>query len=148
MEVLMNLTLRHLHLTLCAILEWSTSRSQFVFCAFHTQRIQSKPKMHDQTYRRWIYTTIKEKIPWEHRPSEAWFPSYDLLNKKKCWQCPLGSSRQDIEGLNSDCLTPWKIPSLMCITWNPFCICCCKSWMSLTSVAWRVDFKCSLEIKI
>jgi len=36
-----------------------------------------------QTYRRWIYTTIKEKVLWEHRPSEAWFLSYDLLNKKK-----------------------------------------------------------------
>jgi hypothetical protein len=59
--MLMNLTLCHLHLNLVC---HSGVDYQFIllgFCAFHTQRIQDKWKMHGQTYRRWIYTTIQYK---------------------------------------------------------------------------------------
>ena len=39
--------------------------------------------MHGHTYRRWTYAVVQEEISYEHKPSEAWFLSYDLLTIKE-----------------------------------------------------------------
>ena len=46
---------------------------------------QGERQIHGQIYRRWIYATIQEKILYEHRLSEARFPSDALLKIRKKW---------------------------------------------------------------
>jgi hypothetical protein len=90
-----------------------------------------------------LHHNTKKKILYEHMPSEARFPSYDLLTIKDNSQCPPWASTQDVARLNSDCLTRWKIPIVVRIIWNSFCVRCCRSWTSQTSVSQTVDFRSS-----
>jgi len=69
---------------------------------------------------------------------ELWLPEYYT----KCSQCPRWASTQDVVRLNNDCLISWKSPGVNKTIQSPFCIHCCKSWISLTAVAYRVTFRC------
>jgi len=62
---------------------------------------------------------------------------------QKCSQCPRWASTHDLVRLNSDCLTCWKTLGVNQIIPSPFCIHCCKFWISLTAAAYRVTFRCS-----
>jgi hypothetical protein len=48
---------------------------------------------------------------------------------------PTWASTLDIARLNSDCLPHWKIPRVVRIISDSFCIHCCKCWTWPTSVA-------------
>jgi hypothetical protein len=48
--------------------------------------------------------------------------------------CPPWNSAQDVESLNGNYLTSWKVPAVVRVILDPFCIYCCNSWTSRTSV--------------
>jgi hypothetical protein len=48
----------------------------------------SYKKTHDQTNRRWTYTTLKEAMVYEHRLSEVWFWSWASWRLKKMLNMP------------------------------------------------------------
>ena len=79
----------------------------------------------------------KKKIFYEHRPAEAYFPSYGLLKIKENAQgVHLELITQQVARLCPDFLTGHKIPGVVLIISDPFCIICCsRPWVSLTVVA-------------
>jgi hypothetical protein len=65
--------------------------------------------MHGQTYKRWTYTVVQEEILYEHKPSEAWFPSYGILTIKEnvhlespCCHCSRQASRTLLPSIPAD----------------------------------------------
>jgi hypothetical protein len=109
-------------------------RYTFLFLPSHIlplfkYRIKSEWKMHDQTYKKWIYTKIQKICFINIGLLKHGFREMASWRLKKTLEVFVFSFSAGCCTFEHRLRTGWKVPRVVRVNSNPFCIRCCKMWI-------------------